>query len=739
MVIRAIRACRRSLRVRIAFQRANPRSHNESLLLRVDSLGEPTQCLLFDAGRGVDLDELLGDDDVFLGTCLSHAHSDHYDALDAVQAAARRRENADPTVYTGTDTAAILDDVLDVAATERSDGHGEGRDEPTGEAVRAVDGWLRLSELVELRPVAAGHAPGAAGFLVRIDDGSDERLCLVTGDWTLRDAGGTPGLPVEELPQVDVLFLTTATATGVPETFTDVVGTALERASAGAPTLVTANGLTGAHLARLLDRAADGFDLQVPVRAVGHTARLYEQLYGPRGATATDGGSETLGDAPPDGVETARPTDSGVACVPVFDGPGTCLGPGEITVAGPDVPTEQSSGTLFETLANNPNACVYQVIGSGRTPREDADCTLYTTELANHPPPAALETLVDTLAPRHTVIAHERGASGKYNYLDSMVWAGDNDEVFELYDGHSWQMPPWTHQSVLRTDATDGYQGTVPETLPAPRGGRVDLPREGVDVEALSDRLHTSYDPDRVSDTGSTGASVDDPTAEGSPEVDGLADTDGADDDGAARDENVGSVDEPGDRVDTASETVEERVDTDERGESQTHGPSQAHEHESGTHEPRQSGTHERAATAAEHTSVSPVAVGLARQAAARRGVSVETAVTEAVEGYLESLLRGTADGTNQEAVALDATVSDGLRAALAGPETDTDPSAVVETVLGTALAPDTTGETLPLPDAGFVGDGVAAVVDNPEFELDTPGAVVEAAICRHTAHAGTT
>jgi putative mRNA 3-end processing factor len=115
---------------------------------------------------------------------------------------------------------------------------------------------------------------------VRISDGDDERLCLVTGDWTLRDAGGTPGLPVEELPQVDALFLTTATATGVSETLTDVVATTLERASAGAPTLVTANGLTGAHLARLLDRAANGFGIQVPVRVVGHTARLYRQLYG---------------------------------------------------------------------------------------------------------------------------------------------------------------------------------------------------------------------------------------------------------------------------------------------------------------------------------------------------------------------------------------------------------------------------------------------------------------------------
>jgi hypothetical protein len=132
------------------------------------------------------------------------------------------------------------------------------------------------------------------------------------------------------------------------------------------------------------------------------------------------------------------------------------------------------------------------------------------------------------------------------------------------------------------------------------------------------------------------------------------------------------------------------------------------------------------------------VAAGLAQQAAARRGESVETVVVEAVEEYLRALLGGEADGTDQEAIALDASVSDGLRAALAGPAADADASAFVESVLGSALAPDAVGETLPLPTAGFVTSGVEAVVDNPEYELDTAGAVVEAAVCRHAARSET-
>lgn len=720
--------------MRIAFRQANPRSHNESVLLCVDVLGEPTQCLLFDAGDGVALDDLLADDDAFLGACLSHAHSDHYDTLDDVRAVARRRENADPTVYTSPDTAAVLGDVLDIAAaqrsgetdSERSGSAGDvGRDGPAGDderdrstagAVRAVDDWTRLSEWIELRPVPAGHAPGAVGFLVRISDGDDERLCLVTGDWTLRDAGGTPGLPVEELPQVDVLFLTTATATGVSETLTDVVATTLERASAGAPTLVTANGLTGAHLARLLDRAANGFGIQVPVRVVGHTARLYRQLYG-AGATATDGGSEVIGDgSDPGGVETAAPTDSAVECVPVFDSPGTCLGPGEITVAGPDVPTEQSSGTLFDTLANNPNACVYQVIGSGRTPRDDADCTLHSAELANHPAPATLETVVDELAPRHTVIVHERGASGKYNYLDSMVWAGDSDELFELYDGHSWQMPPWTTQSVLRTDDSEGYQGVVP-TLPSPRGGRVDLEREGLDLDALSERLHASYDPDlgRTAESGSSDTETAVATDAGRSRSTDTALT-GADVSDSAETDSSGST-----GTDSSDSTGTDTSDST--------GTDTSDSTEIDTHSDARDDTSETVSASERRVAVSPVAVGLAERVAAQRGESVETVVTDAVGAYLRALLSGAADGTAQEAIVLDATVSDGFRTAL-GAEGDTDGSTLVETVVGSALAPDSVGETLPLPNRGLTGGGIDAVVDNDSFELDTPAAVVEAAVC---------
>lgn len=736
--------------MRIAFQRATADRRNESFLLRVDVLGEPTQCLLFDAGPGVDLDDLLGEDDEFCGTCLTHAHSDHYTALQSVQASARQRRDAEATVYTAPGTAAVLGDVLDIAARQTTDedgatdttdppGGGGGSADGTGDAlagatsgtVRSVDDWTTVSEQIEIRPVPAGHAPGAAGFLVRVGDGDDERLCLVTGDWTLRDAGGTPGLPVDTLPQVDVLFLTTATATGVEDTLTDVVATTLERAVAGAPTLVTANGLAGAHLARLLDTAARGFDLGVPVRVVGHTARLYDQLYGGAaddGAArrpATDGGSEATATGTPAGPSAP---DSTVECRPVFDSPGACLDPGVVTIAGPDVPTEQSSGKLFDALSGNPNACVYQVIGSGRSPVREADCTLHSGELANHPEADALETVVDAVNPRHTVVVHERDASGRYNYLDSMVWAGDSDEIHELYDGHTWQMPPWTRQSFLFTDDDEGYQGTVPDDLPRARTGPVNLAGEGVDVESVSERLHARYDTDRAGDLATE---TTEPTTATNTTTQTEPVTTTAESTESTPTEVEAETTEPAERATEETTTATDAVESTETTTETATGTATATETTTETAAATETDSDDESVR---HVAVGPVAAGLAARAAADRDVSIRAVVDEATASYLQTLLAGDADGTPAEAIWLDATVSDGLQRALTAVDSEGTESTVddqLAAALGTALAPGDVDERLPLSRDSFAAGGVDAVVDNPEFELDSPGAVVEAALCR--------
>lgn len=71
---------------------------------------------------------------------------------------------------------------------------------------------------------------------------------------------------------------TGATNDDFEASLTDALGTALEHAHGGAPTLVTTSGLVGVHAASLLSALAIKGDLRVPIRVVGPVAKLYEAL-----------------------------------------------------------------------------------------------------------------------------------------------------------------------------------------------------------------------------------------------------------------------------------------------------------------------------------------------------------------------------------------------------------------------------------------------------------------------------
>ena len=61
----------------VSYQHANPYDGNESFLLRFEQEMGQTACILVDAGAGVDIDDLLGDDKYLTAVLLTHAHSDH--------------------------------------------------------------------------------------------------------------------------------------------------------------------------------------------------------------------------------------------------------------------------------------------------------------------------------------------------------------------------------------------------------------------------------------------------------------------------------------------------------------------------------------------------------------------------------------------------------------------------------------------------------------------------------------
>nr|WP_231751210.1 MBL fold metallo-hydrolase [Halogeometricum sp. CBA1124] len=334
-------------------------------------------CLLVDAGADVSPDRLLGPEDRLVGVCLTHAHLDHYRSLPTCL-------DEDVPVYASPATTAMAGDVLDVAS-ERHDVTDRG----VADALVGVDGWTTVCPGVRLHPLPAGHAPGAVGFLVRFDDGDDHHDVVVTGDFTHTDCAGAPGFQTDLATDVELLFLTAATASDPGDALTDALGDALERATAGGRTLVTAGALVGVHVATLVAAANAELDVSVPVRLVGQTAKLYDAL-----------GYDH------DAVET----------VPVFDDPRTCLTPGTVTIAGPEVPVDDSSERLYGELKDDADAALVQLVTSGSPPVQTGGCVSTHYELSMHPTESGLRSVVTDLEPIQTVLTHCRGTD-EYNDL----------------------------------------------------------------------------------------------------------------------------------------------------------------------------------------------------------------------------------------------------------------------------------------------------------------------------------
>jgi len=210
------------------------------------------------------------------------------------------------------------------------------------------------------------------------------------------EAGGFPGFDSDGFIDVDVLFLTGATNDKFESAITEALGTAISHAHSGSRTLVTASGLVGPQIAYLLTAITAEYDLHVPIRVVGQVAKLYDEL-----------------DYECDHVTS----------IPEFGHTDECLESGVITIAGPDVPREQSSGRLFGVLQEDPNACVVQLIGSGKTPRTTGQCTIHTHTLSNHPTRETLVEVHEAIDPTETVITHRHhGAKEEFNDLSGVVW-----------------------------------------------------------------------------------------------------------------------------------------------------------------------------------------------------------------------------------------------------------------------------------------------------------------------------
>jgi putative mRNA 3-end processing factor len=458
--------------MKLSYQHANPSTGGGSYLLRFrDEPEQRTACVLVDSGVGVDLDSMLRDDEYLAAVLLTHAHLDHYASLsDSLRHGA--------PVYAAEPTANALEDVLNEGEKNYEIGASDG----VLDALEPLDGWTTLVPDVEAAPIPAGHAPGAAGFVVRFEDGTRTNTVLFTGDFTTRRVAGFPGIPTDVSTGADVLFVNVSTTDEFEETLSDSLFTIVERAQAGSPVLVTASGLTGVHYAYLLGHLGESLAESIPVTLAGQAAKLY---------------ADFEYDVP--NVET----------VPVFDDPSELLERGTVTVAGPEVPKEGGARRLFDVVEDDSSATLVQLTGGATNPIETAACTVYDFEIVNHPSIPVIDDLVTTVDPIHVVAGHGprrtlRKFRGRYD--ERFVWASNDDREQTLYADGWWSPPPWLSETAiqsirardwrskgLRPDDFEGEDRSLPAIAPA---DEPDLEAEGVAVERFEGRFGERDDAD---------------------------------------------------------------------------------------------------------------------------------------------------------------------------------------------------------------------------------------------------
>lgn len=736
--------------VSFGYQHANPDSGNESVLLRFGYRGrDGDACLLVDAGEGVDTSELLRPEDQLVGVCLTHAHFDHYNALSAAI-------DDEIPLFASPDTAAMLNGVMEVAAAEQ----GIQRSGIVADALVEVDDWTDVCPGVELHPLPAGHAPGAVGFLVRFSDGEETHDIVITGDFTLTDCAGYPGFDPELAADVECLFLTAATADDSTGTLTEALADTVAAPLSDGRCLVTCGALTGVHIGRLLAAVNHELGTDIPIRLVGQAAKLYDTL-----------------EMEHDEIET----------VTVFEDPYSCLTPGTVTIAGPDVPNADSSGRLFTALEQDATATVVQLISGGGQPVTRGGCTTHGYALSMHPTEDTLRDLVEALEPTQTVITHYHGQTPRFNDLPSCVRAPGDGAEYSLYEEGNWVRPEWM-SSVREADTAGanrlGNVANVFNELPLPDMGRVPMPTladEGIDREVIEERIETvrreemttdapdenqvdndtsdsdttsmsesdtpsGYDRDRLFDTIGTPKIRSEPPAgfsEELPEPTSLvarrARASLFTDRGTTSDENstaetkrLTDEDEGRDRQSDDDPTTDDETAADSPDTEASDVDGNADDPETpqaAGHDSDDSGSEQ---TKPEETlTVDPLLATVVRSYLAETSstTSADEFVTDAIESFLGTLLRAEEPVETPESI-ITVSVSDAFASCLDN-STATAGFNDMDEATRHALAETLgTGEVLTVP-LGRLSSLVATVVAADAYPLDTEQAVVEAAVAR--------
>lgn len=451
--------------MKVSFAHANLAHGNESTLLRFDSPAfDRTPCLLIDAGQGVDVDSMLTEGEYLAGILLTHAHQDHYLSLG-------HNLRDDAAVYAAPGTARVL-------ATVLADGSQYEQLGDTNEVVarlEAIDSWTQLHETVRIRPIPAGHAPGAAGFVIQFLDDGEWQTILVSGDFTLTRVAGYPAFPDDLLLDIEAMVLTGATSER--DDRTEMLQTTVERSVAGSCVLLTATGLSCVEYAYLLGHICDRLNHPVDITITGQAAKLYDRL----------------------GYDVPN-----VQSVPEFESTTEVLSSGEVTIAGPQVPTEGASGRLFDSLCDSGTATLVQVTDGATHPIESAGCTTYAFDHIAHPTEDEIDMLVDAYDPASIFVTHQHGQQLD-RYKDkyaSFVWATEDSDTHLVYDG-CWQSPPWLsgagRNHVMSSTIDGGLQQQIVGNPPMPALSRttdVDFAAEGLDISNVGpfrQKIHAQH------------------------------------------------------------------------------------------------------------------------------------------------------------------------------------------------------------------------------------------------------
>lgn len=447
--------------MRLQYQRVNPEIGGESSILRFEGVeSEESVCVLLNSGRGVDISELGGESANARLDCVlvTQPHPEYYATL------GENGDNETP-IYAASDTATIIS-----AALTEPHARTPGQKEAVLDRLVPVDERVEIAPGVSLYPVAAGHAPGAAGFLFEIETEAGERHTVyLTDECTLRPAGGYPG--IADLPfGIDTLLVSGVTPDRFTETITESLSVICEHVQENVPVLVTADEPTGLHAAYLLGHLSSEVGQTFPITATGRIGALCDRL----------------------GYSIPHVTTQ-----PGFEEPGNVLTHGSVTIADPNSPVQGISGELFEALADNPMAAVVRLTRGVATPASPAQCTVQSFPWHNTLSPESLETIIESLHPTQVVVG------GRSNRVDieeeieceSFVWDVSDDLVYTLHDGQRWVSPTeidGATEDRIRQRARDRarnmklseYDLARPE-----RANTVDLTAEGIDIEAIRNRL----------------------------------------------------------------------------------------------------------------------------------------------------------------------------------------------------------------------------------------------------------